>query len=323
MGRMKLAGWLDASSSEPHSAFWLQSCEPRKEHCPRRGRLCVTSWATGWRTSWAAVWRPSTVPTLQRLLRQPDLLLDLQNLILHEGGSCWDRLAKEDADLNEQVERDRRRVAGSAPSRHTWQTSPSSRDVLSSADVRRPGDRGCGLGAGLRPRPGGLAALGTKRHEGEFLGGRLGLGSLSAIPASGSGSAYYDKLADAADEWSHDRPESRPDLARRLGEFRVGCSLLLLDPHEPLKKHEGEEDWLVNRCRRWAARLDELMATTDAGEEPVDKLRAEADELVRRVTLRSHDPGPTTYVPWNPAEVGRCRWPTSIPSVRVGTGRRD
>ena len=93
-------------------------------------------------------------------------------------------------------------------------------------------------------------------------------------------------------------PRSRPDLARRLGEFRVGCSLLLLDPHEPLKKHEGEEDWLVNRCRRWAARLDELMATTDAGEEPVDKLRAEADELVRRVTLRSHDPGPTTYVPW-------------------------
>ena len=56
------------------------------------------------------------------------------------------------------------------------------------------------------------------------------------------------------------RPDDPIDLARRIGEFRQGCSVLILSPHKPLSGQDRA--WLVGKCRAWAAKLDAHLAAS-------------------------------------------------------------
>ena len=75
--------------------------------------------------------------------------------------------------------------------------------------------------------------------------------------------AYLSQLADAAKAWSNKRPATARDLAKRLGEFRMGCSEIILASHEPIS--EADRIWLRTRCRDWAAALDRHLADIEAG----------------------------------------------------------
>ncbi len=74
-------------------------------------------------------------------------------------------------------------------------------------------------------------------------------------------------------------------LARRIAEFRQGCSVLILSPHRPLPAEDRA--WLVERCRAWAARFDGYLASVEAGKDPLE-VRNQADETINRLidTLR-------------------------------------
>ncbi|MGZ3303087.1 MAG: hypothetical protein ACXWO3_18805, partial [Isosphaeraceae bacterium] len=115
----------------------------------------------------------------------------------------------------------------------------------------------------------------------------------TAVPASGWGwnrpgaladnlppGVYLDRLADAAGEWFKKRPADPIALARRIGEFRQGCSVLILSPHKPLSGQDRA--WLVEKCRAWAAKLDAHLAALEGGASAA-KVRDDADATINKL----------------------------------------
>ena len=91
---------------------------------------------------------------------------------------------------------------------------------------------------------------------------------------------YLDRLADAAGEWFKKRPDDPIALARRIGEFRQGCSVLILSPHKPLSAQDRA--WLVEKCRAWAAKLDAHLAALEGGASAA-KVRDDADATINKL----------------------------------------
>src|SRR5262249_5410956 len=97
---------------------------------------------------------------------------------------------------------------------------------------------------------------------------------------------YLDSLATGADEWFKRSPGDAAALAQRLCEFRAGCAVIMFGQHRPLS--EIDREWLVNRCRGWAKRIDTLLESLDEGSD-VPSVRREADSMATNLvkTLRA------------------------------------
>ena len=92
--------------------------------------------------------------------------------------------------------------------------------------------------------------------------------------------AYLRELASAADAWSNKKPDNSVALAQRIGEFRMGCSAILIAAHGPLP--EADRTWLRERCRSWANALDRHLAEAESGL-PVDQVRSAVDTTVTKI----------------------------------------
>jgi hypothetical protein len=231
---------------------------------------------------------------LRILLTQPRLLLELQELILVAGEAHWQQRAASNASGSESVEaleRTWRRlestlagetappvpvpVAVPPPAARRW-SGAGARWLVSLATAaavllaviavqRWPGRSGPGSG---QPGPNVTAATGW------------GWDRPGALPQELPRRAYLDHLADAAHQWFNQRPETPLALAKRIGEFRQGCSVLILSPHRPLPAEDRA--WLVEKCRAWAAKLDTHLAAVEAGQDPLE-VRAEVDDTINRL----------------------------------------
>ncbi|MGB7325651.1 MAG: hypothetical protein WBD31_12325 [Rubripirellula sp.] len=92
--------------------------------------------------------------------------------------------------------------------------------------------------------------------------------------------AYLRELASAAESWSKKRPETSADLASRIGQFRMGCSAILLADHKPLP--DSDRAWLRQRCESWASALDRHLAAIESGR-PVIEVRDAVDSTVIKI----------------------------------------
>ena len=101
-----------------------------------------------------------------------------------------------------------------------------------------------------------------------------------ALPNDKPAPEYLNALADAGMEWFKKRPENAPDVARRINQFRQGCSTLILAPHKPLS--DEDRKWLVERCRVWAKKLDDQLVALEQGADPVE-VRTEVDGIVNKL----------------------------------------
>jgi hypothetical protein len=215
--------------------------------------------------------------TLRQFLRRPKLLLELQELVLASGGDYWDRVGSPSAELGDRLERgiERLRLPPAAevktePAREpekpaiAWYRRPVIVSLTAAASVL------VAFFIGQRSRPTTVSTVVvTPSAWGWARPGAMSEG----LPAA----AYLDRLADAAAEWSRERPDLPAPLARRIAQFRQGCSELILAEHQPLAAEDRR--WLVVRCRTWAGALDRHLAAVEAGQDPV-RVRAEVDELV-------------------------------------------
>jgi hypothetical protein len=213
-------------------------------------------------------------------LRQPRLLLQLQELVLVSGCPHWETLAAAQPEHRDALARGRVRLPGQGyATPRTWH-------------LRR-------WGVGLAATAAAALLLAAF-----LISGRPG-GPRQPVPPAATASAwgwnrpgalaedlrpgaYLDHLADAAQEWFNQRPEGPVDLARRLGEFRQGCSVLILSPHQPLSA--DDRAWLVEKCRTWAAKLDAELASLERGEDPTvvrDQADATAAALVKALRDRA------------------------------------
>jgi hypothetical protein len=216
---------------------------------------------------------------LGMLLRWPALLLGLQELVLVEGGDYWEQLCQASPKLSLPVERGRQRLqrfldaekGASAPG-----AIPSSVSGVIPW-YRRPWVVSLATAAALL-----VGIFVYERFGSHPAAAPLGWGwnKQGALPDNVAAGVYLNRLADAAEEWFNRRPEQPSALARRIEEFRQGCSVLIFAAHKPLPAVDRQ--WLVERCRVWAAKLDQQVAALEAGRDPL-QVRADVDDTVNRL----------------------------------------
>lgn len=218
---------------------------------------------------------------LGRLLRQPACLLELQELVLTEGGPYWDRLPV-DPELERLAERGLQRLQaewGGAPLSETTLSLPARRSI---AWYRRPWAVSLATAAAVLLAVYAVRPLWMpKPAQPEVAAApHWGWDRPDALPAEGPAAAYLDRLAEAADEWFKQRPADRVALAKRIGEFRQGCSTLLLADHPLL--NEADRRWLLKKCRNWANRFEQYLAALEDRADPAE-VRQEMDTTVRQL----------------------------------------
>ena len=234
----------------------------------------------------------SAVPPgeLQQLLRHPRSLLELQEAVLTEGGAYWDEVASRADELTAAVERGKAALAAIFESRPAASQASSSTPV----SVVRPSPAprsylawavvSTAMAACLLIAVGYLVLTGPKPGPGgttETAAIGWGWAKPGGIPQDTQKPAeYLNALAATSEEWFKQRPDDAAGVARRINEFRTGCSQLILSPHTPLAP--ADRDWLVERCRAWARKLDDHLTALEAGADPA-KVRGDADDTVRKL----------------------------------------
>jgi hypothetical protein len=228
---------------------------------------------------------------LRQLLRQPRLLLELQELVLEHGGSHWggvDAGAEMELAMHRGEQRLLVAVRGRRPAAPPAPVVRPTEAVT--AWYRRPSVVSLATAAALLLAVGGywfwLGRTSQTTVPGPTATERWGWNKPGALPNDKPAPEYLNALAGAGAEWFKKQPDDAPGVAQRINEFRQGCSTLILAPHKPL----GDEDrkWLVERCRVWAKKLDDQLAALEQGEDPV-KVRTEVDGIVNKLVDALHD----------------------------------
>jgi hypothetical protein len=211
---------------------------------------------------------------LRQLLRQPRLLLDLQELILVEGGEYWRKTIREDRESRQLVDRGWSRLDAFLRS--------GSADVGTSraAASRIPWYRRSWV-VSLATAAALLA--GVFAYEWSRPPAGWGWSRPGALRQDLSTRAYFNLLANEADEWFTKRPEQPAPLARRISELRQGCSALILAEHQNLSSEDRH--WLVRTCMEWAGQLDRRLGELESGDDPL-KVRARVDDTVREISQK-------------------------------------
>ncbi|MCC7421802.1 MAG: anti-sigma factor [Planctomycetaceae bacterium] len=250
-----------------------------------------------------------TTSHIQTLLRNPQILLELQTRIFLEGGDYWNNLPEPTAEIQDAVDRGRSRLhqfvtsqGGSAPS-----TTSNPSKTEPSRFIERTADRQSERAPATSPPPRAgrrwfshplVVSLATAAAvlAGVFVAqpdrlrpGQPGPSQVAqgwgwskpgAIDESLEAKTYLAKLSAGADDWFKKRPATPQALAQRILEFRQGCSTLILSEHRPLLSED--KAWLIERCQAWAKKLDGHVADVEAGKD-ILQVRQEADETVNKL----------------------------------------
>ncbi|MCX7423927.1 MAG: hypothetical protein NT013_30955 [Planctomycetia bacterium] len=211
---------------------------------------------------------------LRRLLKQPGLLLELQERVLIDGGTYWNSLPLELEHIAavEHVFNVLKQNSFQAPrltsTLETCATKTraslrrSRRIVLTAAAVVL-----AAFGLWLFPKP--------DQHPPAWGWNRPG-----TFAADVTTDQYLDRLADRADEWRR-RPHDAPDqLHNDLTDFRQACLIMLEATHDPLPPEQRDE--LKKRCRKWLGKIDDHLAALDAGDN-LAEVRQQADETIGKL----------------------------------------
>ena len=231
---------------------------------------------------------------LRALLCRPRLLLDLQELLLASGGPHWLDRAARAVEHAQAVERGWGRLKASLRDQPvSGGTLPPSR--LASEIQRPPRTSLLRWAATLATAAAVLLgvflveqARVARQAQSALIASRWGWNRPGALPQDLGPGAYLNRIADAAAEWFNQRPEGPIDLARRLGELRQGCSVLILSPHKPLSAQD--RTWLVEKCRAWAAKLDAHLVSLEGGAaaaKGADEADATVDKLIKALRERA------------------------------------
>lgn len=275
---------------------------------------------------------------VQRLLRNPLLLLDLQQHILIDGGPVWQREAMRAADLTgiadrceasilkkidaverlnqeafaERVEGQRAEAAANGKPTGTLPATGKTASAKDTAVFNEPLTDVMSrptVGSRKRIKGGGGDVSGGATRRGlawqvmaplavaaalmvGFFGGRQWESGQPAVAAAWgwnrpdamdgklSRAEYLERLAATADQWFGQKGTSAVDVAVRLTQFRQGCARLQLAGHAPLDA--ADRQWLLERCRKWSAQIDQHLARLENGAAP-EAVLTEANETVNRL----------------------------------------
>ncbi len=306
-----LPGWLESQLVGPdlgRLATELRAVHPPRSPAPSLDAVLGSSAGAVLRSGLGGLPRPA----LQVLLRHPDLLLELQERVLIAGTGYWAaRPTSEEFGraVDRGWERVRTAAAGvrvePAPAPVRARSGTARRflayavtslataaavliAVIVGLSARFDSEKRAAETARLdltRERDDARAAAAAAEARAADLQAKAapsgwGWQRADAFPTGATRAEYLTQLADRAEEWFKKRPDTPEALARRLGEFRQGCSALQFAAHAPLP--EADREWLRERCRVWSRRFDEQRAQVEeAGDTAAT--RAAADATVRQL----------------------------------------
>ncbi|TWT92407.1 hypothetical protein [Stieleria varia] len=223
---------------------------------------------------------------LRTLIRHPDLLIELQELVLIEGGAHWLNLSADASHADE--------------ARGQWQ---SIRLLADATQTKVDGSEHLQQGVHRdTPRDGSTVpwmpllavAAALLLAVGWWFGIRetgpgWGFDNQELLSAKVQPQQYMTLLADAADDWYNKRPDTSEALAKRLEQYSQGCQILLEAPHEQLA--QADREWLLERCAAWKGKIDDLRAEVIAGEKEFSVALADADQIIDKLetALRERD----------------------------------
>ncbi len=225
---------------------------------------------------------------MRGLLRQPKLLLDLQTRILIDGGDYWRVQSSNRVDVQDLAERGWHSLSAGL-GRPTNAGYQRQQQTLQSGWYGRPWIVSLVTAACLvlafftwdsflRPQPASVASgWGWNRSD--------------ALPQDVSADVYFTRLADDAHGWFKKRPVTAKSLAIRIGQFRQGCSTLILADHRPLSA--ADRKWLTDKCRVWAVKFNHHLIAAEADDPDVINIRDAADRTIQKLieALRSRADG--------------------------------
>lgn len=224
---------------------------------------------------------------LQRFLRQPRLLLALQEQVFMTGGPYWERLSRSESRVEETsgvssnvrtAVRELVRSEGATEHRgHVSSAMEKNRTQTSSRSPLRTVLMLATLAASA------LIAvfLMQPRNQGRFFD-RKGL-----VVSPLEGGEFRKSLAVAIrDDWDADSPDA--EFRNQLRSLRDSCEQLLAADLHQLSPAVAQD--LKTRCRKWQASFSEMLDALDTGR-PVSQVRQEANQLVDRLVRVLSDLG--------------------------------
>ncbi len=234
-------------------------------------------------------------PALQTLLRHPVLLLELQRWLLEESTPFWVEWFQAGPAREPMLRHTRERLQEwleqAQRSRATQATIPSRRPALRWLAVP------FAMAAAVAVLVGGYVYMQHANQAGEWGWNR------PEVFANAPAATYLDRLAEAAQQWFDERPETAEGVAERIASMRLGCTRLILAEHASLAP--ADRAWLRERCRAWSAKFDEQLREIEAGKDPI-AVRGQADATVHKLVNALRDRAQKVQPP---AQARLGRWP--------------
>ena len=188
---------------------------------------------------------------IRQLVTHPKLLLELQELVLIEGGDYWqakpvsyESLYHAEKQWHTIAEKTSPAIVPLTQVKARQRANPWMVMLATAASVLIA----VVVFDQFRPKPAQVEVAAVK----------WGWAKPGGIPDAPDAKGYYEGLAASANEWSKERPTDSAQVAKRITEFRQGCSKLIFAEHKALNETQRAE--LVTRCKKWAGRLDEALA---------------------------------------------------------------
>lgn len=210
-----------------------------------------------------------------KLIQSPVYLLELQELVLLEGGQYWESLARP-ATLIDSVKRTREAIL------NTIQPSETAAEIAIPVRAMREWLRWTvSFATAACLFIGGLIVWQQMRTADKPVGAvAWGWAKPDAVPQTVTTDEYYAALVAGGEQWFAERPDDPAGLAKRLNEMRQNCSVLIVSNHPPLSEEQQRD--LKDRCRKWAAQFDAALVRLENGDDPVT-VRADVDTVVTKL----------------------------------------
>ncbi len=216
---------------------------------------------------------------VREMIATPDLLLELHDELLRRGGPYWQNRF-------EQVYAEWQK--GLAPSMRTVEKPVDTSTPRLSRDDRKR-TWGTAAFAGWMVAAAMLVAIGLQYASPPATRDTTwGWQRREVLAEQSDRTMFFEQLVSAAREWHDERPTTEVALAKRMLEFRAGCTALQLSPLSSLSA--ADRDWLRQQCRRWSDQIEEQLASLESGEHPrqvhdaMNKLVDEATTSLRERT---------------------------------------
>lgn len=189
---------------------------------------------------------------LKALLRQPQLLLDLQERVLTEGSDYWTGLLR---------------------------PAPASAPIVPSTAASPGAKRGLLLTvAALVVAVAALILIAVVVQPSRTV---RGWHNESVFASDAAATAYLNRLAAAVEEYRADEMEDAPALARRIGEIRDGCTRFAMARHDPLSDADRAD--VKARCRKWSDKLDAYRKELEDSPAQAGRIHGEVNALVEQM----------------------------------------